>query len=215
MRNYNPMAKVLFAIGGIFLSLIFNSVYIDISIIVVMTLLIIAVAKIPIKSYFKLLLVPLGFLLISIITIIITFSKDSIYIYSFTLFNKTFGITSSSLKQGLKLTTRVVSSISSTYFLILTTPLNDLIRVFNKLKMPDLLIELIILTYRAIFIFLEEWRNIYVAQDMKFGYDGLKNSYNSIGLLVRNLFIRIFIRYKDMITTLDCKLYEGKFKLGD
>jgi len=72
-----------------------------------------------------------------------------------------------------------------------------------------------VLTYRFLFVFLEEANEIYTAQDMKFGYLGLKNSYISISLLIKALFIRCLIKYRDMVITLDSKLYDGEFKIGD
>ena len=50
---------------------------------------------------------------------------------------------------------------------------------------------------------------------MKFGYNNMKNSYRSIALLIKSLFIRVLLRYEDMIISLDSKLYNGEFKIGD
>ncbi|MVO73072.1 cobalt ECF transporter T component CbiQ, partial [Paeniclostridium sordellii] len=75
------------------------------------------------------------------------------------------------------------------------------------------LIELMILTYRFIFIFLEEIKDIYKSQQLKFGYINLKNSYNSTALLIKVLFFRMMKKYEDMSITLDIKLYDGKFHI--
>ncbi|WP_330676180.1 CbiQ family ECF transporter T component, partial [Paraclostridium sordellii] len=77
----------------------------------------------------------------------------------------------------------------------------------------DLLIELMILTYRFIFIFLEEVKDIYKSQQLKFGYINLNNSYNSTALLIKVLFFRMMKKYEDMSITLDIKLYNGKFHI--
>lgn len=179
-----------------------------------MSVLIVGIAKIPFKSYFKMLLIPLSFLLVSILAIIISIN-DVNYIYYFKFINIYIGITLNSFTTGTKLFTTVLSSLTSVYFLILTTPIIDIIRALNKLKVPSLFIELMVLIYRSIFIFIEEANNIHMAQTMKFGYENKRNSLKSISLLIRNLFIRIFIKHNEMNISLECKLYDGEFKLGD
>ena len=56
---------------------------------------------------------------------------------------------------------------------------------------------------------------MYLAQKMKFGYENKRNSLKSLALLIRYLFIRVFIKHKQMSIALDCKLFDGDFKLGD
>lgn len=196
------------------MSRIINNYYIDLLTIAIMFVLAVGVAKIPFKVYFKMLLLPASFLLISIITIIISVNSHD-YLYYFRIMNTSIGITIESLSKGVKLFTTVLSSLTSVYFLILTTPIIDIIKVLRKLRVPNLFIELMVLIYRSIFIFIEEANNIYLAQVMKFGYENKRNSLRSTALLIRNLFTRVFIKHNEMNLSLECKLYDGEFKLGD
>ncbi|MSU00678.1 cobalt ECF transporter T component CbiQ [Tissierella pigra] len=214
IRCYSPQAKILLACGTIIISRIINNYYFDLLIIILMSVLIVGIAKIPCKAYFKMLLIPLSFLLVSIVAIVISVN-DVNYIYCFKLINSYIGITYESFNTGAKLFTTVLSSLTSVYFLILTTPIIDIIKVLKKLKVPSLFIELMVLIYRSIFIFIEEANNIHMAQTMKFGYENKRNSLKSISLLIRNLFLRIFIKHNEMNISLECKLYDGEFKLGD
>ncbi|MCU9816045.1 hypothetical protein LEQ07_14150 [Paraclostridium sp. AKS73] len=121
------------------------------------------------------------------------------------------GTTKFAVKSSVNILLRAMSCIISIYFLILTTPFNQLIIVLKKLHIPHTLIELMILIYRFIFIFIEEAEEIYKSQQLKFGYTNLKTSYNSMSLLIKTLFFRMMRRYEDMSTSLDIKLYDGKF----
>lgn len=179
-----------------------------------MIALTIIVGGIPWKSYFKMLLAPMSFLIIGLITVVITFNNEN-YIFFLQLKNTTIGVTDLSLAKGMDLFTTVMASLTSVYFLILTTPINDIIKICKRIRIPALIIELMVLIYRSIFIFLEESNNIYLAQKMKFGYDTRKNYIRSISLLISNLFIKVFQRHKEMNISLECKLYDGEFKLGD
>jgi len=200
--------SLLFSIG-------LNNLYINILIIFFMVLLTTKVAAIPLKNYLKILSIPLGFLIISIITIVFSISSLDEFIFSFKVLNKYVGVNQASLNQGMSLFARSMAAVTSSFFLSLTTPLNQIIKLLKKIRLPNILIELIVLIYRFIFIFLEEAREIRMAQEMKFGYISRKNSYTSIALLIKALFLRVFLRYEDMIISLDCKLYDGEFKIGD
>lgn len=214
LNDFNPMAKFIFAIGALFLSASVDNHYIHVIVFVSMFFLTTVVAKIPIKNYLKLYGIPAFFMIISILTILITKSYEDIFICSIKLKNSYIGITDESLRISISTISRVLACISSTFFIALTTPINQIIKVFQTMRFPNSLIELIILIYRSIFIFLEESKEIYNAQEMKFGYMGMKNSYRSFSLLIKCLFIRVIFRFKDMMISLDSKLYDGEFKIG-
>lgn len=180
-----------------------------------MSISIVLIAGIPLRAYLKLLKIPSLFLVLSMITILVSISKDDIFLYSFKFFNTHIGIMKDSLEISLKLFTTVLASVSSSFFLSLTTPLVDIIGVLKKIKIPDIMIELLILIYRFIFIFLEESKAIYNAQEIRFGHISFKKSLKSTSLLIRSLLLRVLLRYKDMVISLECKLYDGKFKTGD
>lgn len=209
------MTKFIFVIGALTIVIFFNNPYINMSILIIMSFLIIFVANIPLNKYLKIMTMPIVFLIISIIAILLSISSNDIFICSIKIFNKYIGITKESIFQSINTLARVLASISSTFFLALTTPLNNIIKILKKLKLPNVLIELLVLIYRSIFIFLEESKDIIIAQEMKFGYNNMKNSYRSIALLIKSLFIRVLLRYEYMIISLDSKLYNGEFKIGD
>lgn len=215
LANTNPMLKVIVVAICLIMAITINNNYVNICIFITMFILTTLLAGIPVKSYIKLLTIPIGFLLISTITILISVSSQDVYIYSIKIGSKFIGITNESILQSVNTTIRVFASLSVTFFLSLTTSLNNLIIVFNRLRLPKIIIELLVLTYRFIFIFLEEANEIYIAQEIKFGYNGFRNSIRSTSLLIRSLFLRVILKQRDMVNSLDCKLYDGEFKIGD
>lgn len=215
LTDTNPNLKFGLVSVSLILAIAFKNNYLNVSIFIIMSILSTLVADIPLKDYFKLLKIPSAFLILSILTILVSISKENIFLYSFTFFHNYIGVAESSLETGLKLFTTVIASISATYFLSLTTPIVDIIKVFKKIRIPDVLIELLILIYRFIFIFLEESKAIYHSQELRFGYISFRKSIQSLSLLIRSLILRVFLRYDDMLVALECKLYDGKFKIGD
>ena len=66
---------------------------------------------------------------------------------------------------------------------------------------------------RFLFILLDEAVAIRRAQTLRFGYCSLPNGYRSLAMLAGLLFTRVLMRYQQMTTTLDIKLYQGDFHL--
>lgn len=215
LTDTNPNLKFGLVSFSLILAIGLKNNYVNLSIFLFMSILITFIANIPLHAYLKVLKIPSAFLILSMITILVSVSRDDVFLYSFNIFKYHIGIVESSLATSLKLFTTVLASISATFFLSLTTPLVDIIAVFKKIKIPDLMIELLVLIYRFIFIFLEESIAIYHSQEIRFGYISFKKSIESTSLLVRSLLLRVLLRYKDMVISLDCKLYDGKFKTGD
>jgi len=215
LANANPTLKLIIVALSLLLTTIISNNYINIIIFITMVLLTTIVAGIPLNKYIKILFIPVAFLLISTMTILISLSDKNVYIISIKVFNTYIGLTIESIVQSVNVITRVFASLSATFFLGLTTPLNKLIVVLKNMYIPSIIIELLVLIYRSIFIFLEESKEIYMAQEIRFGYSNFKNSVRSTTLLMKSLFIRVLLRYEDMVVSLDCKLYDGEFKIGD
>lgn len=212
LSKVNPNMK--FAIGMLLLilSLINPYNYISLIIIAIMSLVIVGIAKIELKDYIHFIKIPLVFLIISIIMILLTFSKDKeVLLYSIKVGSLYIGVSNESIISSIHLFFRALSCLTCIYFIMLTTPFNQLIFVFKKLHLPDIVLEISMLMYRFIFIFMEEVADIRKSQELRFGYINLKNGYNSFGLLVNMLFKRMMIRYDEMSIALDMKLYDGTF----
>ena len=215
LSNTNPMIKFIIVVIALAITTIVSNNYVNLGIFLIMVFTTTVVAGIPFNKYLKILFIPISFLLISTLTVLLSISGKDIFIWSLRIGSKYIGITSESLVQSISLTTRVFASMSATFFLGLTTPLNNLIRVFKRLGLPVIIIELLVLIYRSIFIFLQESKEIYMAQELRFGYSNLTNSFRSTSLLIKALFVRVLLKYEDMVMALECKLYDGEFKIGD
>ena len=217
LSKVNPNIKFVIGMLLLILSLINPYNYISLLIILTMSFIIVGVAKIELKDYIHFIKIPITFLIISIIMILINFSNDKdILLYSIEIGSLYVGVSVESINSATHLFFRALSCLTCIYFIMLTTPFNQLIFVFKKLHLPDIVLEIAMLMYRFIFIFMEEVADIRKSQELRFGYINLKNGYNSFGLLVSMLFKRMMIRYDEMSIALDMKLYDGTFNIvGD
>lgn len=214
LKDFNPMAKFYFAIGLLLISLIMKNSFIHLTVILTMISITVLIAKIPFKNYMKILFIPSSFLLLSILAILISITQSEVeHILGLKILGLNFMITTQSINASILLLSRAFASLTCTFFLVLSTPMNDLIYIFKKHRLPKLFIEMTILIYRFIFVFLEEYKEIYVAQQMRFGYINLKTSYKSISYLIVALFIRVMLRFKEMEITLETKCFEKEFHM--
>lgn len=217
LRYLSPSIKV--SIGAIFLlaSMLISSKIILLGIMILMSIAVVCIAKVDLKGYFKLLRIPLYFLFIGIGLNLINVSFESKdLIYSFKAFSVYIGVSNTSINTSMYILCRAISCLTCVYFIVLTTPFNQLLFLLKKMHISDTIIELSMLVYRFIFIFLEEVSDIKKSQQLRFGYINLKTSYRSLGLLGSLLFKRMMKRYDDMCISLDMKLYDGKFHIvGD
>lgn len=212
IKDVNPLIKLGITFIGVIASMLTQNANIHILIMLFMTSLILFIARVDMKLYIKCLKIPIIFLIIGIGLNLINISfENKDYIFNVNILGLYIGTTEFAVKSSVNILLRAMSCIISIYFLILTTPFNQLIIVLKKLHIPHTLIELMILIYRFIFIFIEEAEEIYKSQQLKFGYTNLRTSYNSMSLLIKTLFFRMMRRYEDMSISLDIKLYDGKF----
>ena len=212
-RCINPLIK-----GGIFIGLLLLGLFCGIRIQILMIILLVPATcyacKIKIGRYCRWLMLPLLFLLISILGIMLSFAWDNEQmVRSIRLGSLYVGLNKASLIIAGQAFWRCLSCLVVSYLFVLTTPFDQIIYIGKKVRLPSVLLEMILLTYRFIFIFLDEVITIKRAQTLRFGYISLKSSYYSFGMLVSILLERVLLRYQQMTIALETKLFNGDFHI--
>ena len=75
------------------------------------------------------------------------------------------------------------------------------------------MIELSMMMYRYIFVFLDQAAVIHSAQVMRLGDAGIKNSLNSFAMLSSVLFLRAWEQGERLIVAMDARCYNGKLDI--
>lgn len=214
LRKTNPMEKFIFSILTMILCISLNNIVYSTLVILFMAAVTIFKGKIPAKSYVELMLIPLVFLIIGIVTIAInTIGNSREILFSFTIFNIKLGCTKTSLFMASKIFFKALASVSCLYFLVLTTPVFEILTVLRKLKVPKLFIELMGLIYRFIFVLLDTANMIYISQNSRLGYSKIRLAYNSLGELITSLFVSSYKRSQDIYTAMESRCYDGEINL--
>ncbi|MDF1617654.1 cobalt ECF transporter T component CbiQ [Petrocella sp. FN5] len=123
-------------------------------------------------------------------------------------------ITRESLWMGIEVMIRVMSSFSIMLFLILTTSIWEIGRFLRWVKVPKLFVEILLLTYRFLFLIYEEGMDMIMAQELRSGYYGVGNAFKSLSILLGQLFLNTIIRAQEMEEGLQMRLYEGEYLYG-
>ncbi|UQZ81706.1 Cobalt transport protein CbiQ [Paenibacillus konkukensis] len=102
------------------------------------------------------------------------------------------------LHLAMKLFVRILACLSATLFLILTTPMTELFQVMRKLRVPHLVLELMLITYRFLFLLADTAHDIYVAQRARGGQQGFRGRLQDTAVLVVRLFGKTMQRYQGL-----------------
>lgn len=90
--------------------------------------------------------------------------------------------------------TRSLGALAALLFLVLTTPLVDLIALLRRLNTPELLLEIMVLCYRMLFVFSAAVHETWNAQSARLGYATPRLTIRSLGGLAANLTLQVWQR---------------------
>lgn len=213
LKDIYPGEKLIFSLLTMVIGFIL-SVHSDGLIILIMAAAVIIKGGVPAKTYFRLMLFPLVFLGMSLLPILINIgvggSNTLLYV---PFFKTTVGITYNSLVKAGLLFMRSMALVSCLYFISLTTPILDIIAMLKKLKVPNILLDLMLLIYRQLFVIMSTAERIYVAQNTRLGYATFTSGLNSLGRLVSCLIIQSFSDAEKLYTALVSRGYEGELRV--
>lgn len=214
LRTIDPTQKVLFTLLILITCLMAKSILMFCFVILLMGFITIYKGLTAVSLYIKLMAVPLTFLLLSILTLIFEFSRDpSVYLIFFKIGSFYVGITNSSLQTVCILFFKVFASVSCLYFLCLSTPMTDILQVFEKFKCPSLLTEMMSLIYRFIFVLIDTAYTMHTAQTSRLGYINFRLGIRSFGMLLSTVLIRSLKMNDNLYTALECRGYTGSLKV--
>lgn len=210
LNHANSYEKIAFSMGCLLLVLLLKNIWISFLVLLVMSLLCLIVAKIPFAFYGKLLMLPLAFLSLGYVSLLLSISAvpssvEQQAVLLIKLANFYIYFLPRQVEVVLPLIVSSFSSISCLYFLILTTPINELLRILHRWKVPTLLLEIIMLTYRYLFLLLDTAAEIYVSQTSRLGYRSISSGLQSGGELLTALFIKTYQQAKELQMSIDSR----------
>ena len=153
------------------------------------------------------------FLLLSTLAILVNVSKEPLDAYAIPVGQ--YYVTSSwmGLKKGGQMILTALASVSSLYVLSFNTPMTEILDVLKRLHFPGLFIELMLLTYRFIFILMEGASAIMTAQKARLGNRDLKTSIQSFGQMASVVFVRALKQSDALYNAMESRCYDGEIRV--
>jgi cobalamin biosynthesis protein CbiM/cobalt ECF transporter T component CbiQ len=212
LAKVSPATKIFLAVSMLILSVISSSPIVSITVFIIAIVLIVVVAKIPARFYLDLLVYPLAFAGVSCIFIGLFFgSSDPLMKIAFPWFN--WIIYGNGVATAFFTFFRVLGAVSALFFLVLTTTMNDLFIILRKIHMPKILVEISLLIYRYIFVFLEVSAKMTIAQKLRLGQTGWIKRIRQTSLLAGNLFIRTLEQGERTFVAMNARGYDGNIRV--
>ncbi len=96
------------------------------------------------------------------------------------------------------LASRALASLAALLGLALTTPLPALLGQLRRWRCPAVLLDLMVLCYQTIFVFLRTLQEARLAQQARMGYVGASRSLSSLGQLLAHLVLQLWQRARHL-----------------
>lgn len=107
---------------------------------------------------------------------------------------------------------RSLGALAALLFLVLTTPLIDLIALLRRLKAPELLLEIMVLCYRMLFVFSAAVHETLTAQSARLGYATPRLAMRSLGGLAANLTLQVWQRAQALHVAAQARNNDGPLR---
>lgn len=219
LRYLPPQQKLLFALALFCLSYITPA---SIRLVIAGWLILwtVGYAGIPIKVYLQLQAIPLFFWLASLPALALSgtflpnlpviradvwqgIALGSVYLY----------VSKQGILQAGELLTRAFALTSCMYFILLTIPFVEILRILKQLRCPSLITELLALMYRFIFALTDTVVELLTAQNARLGYNTWHSGMRSLGLVVSQLLWRTLENYRQISLGLTSRGFTGELRV--
>ncbi len=208
-HSWDPRVKII-SISILILSIVLLQ---DLRIVVLglsLAIILVFLSKIPFSFVFVHLRWVLFFVLALFAVISLTVPGSPLMKLSF------LTISQEGLELSLLISLRAISAALLIFPMIGTTRFNLTLKALQKIKIPDKLIQLLMFTYRYIFLFLDEGKRIFIGANSR-GWVRKTNlsSLKTIGSLVGMLLVHSFERTEHIRDAMISRGYNGRLKILD
>lgn len=131
----------------------------------------------------------------------------------FSLSHRTIYMNLTSLMSAGQLLIRIMACVSASFFVILTTPMSELFQVMKALRVPTLVLEIMMITYRFLFLLSDTAHDMYTAQQSRGGQSGFAGKIRDTATLIARLFVKTMQRYQGLTNGLISRGFTDELQL--
>ena len=211
ITGIEPRIKIAFTVIALVINLLAASIYAPITIAAFCFAILLSI-RIPPRLLLLRLAMPMAIATVVFITQLFFYGATPLFTLS--LWGLHLMGYEEGLARGLLIMSRVIAGISLILFLSMSTPANKLLMAAGWFKVPKTFIELALLTYRYVFVLLEEMETIRGAQKVRLGYHGWRQSMRALGVLGSSLIFRAYDRADRVYEAMLARGYSGTMAIN-
>jgi cobalt/nickel transport system permease protein len=185
LTERHPGEKALFALGLLGLAVTLPPVPGQATVLAA-ALAGLAVSGHRLRDLLKVLALPVGFLLSGTVALVVTVDPLGP--------GPLLGLSAAGAETAVATTLRAAAALACLTFLIVTTPLADLVWLMRRAGLPAALVEVMQLTYRFVLLTADMAAAGVTAQQARLGWQGVARSWRSAGMLGAALLPRVLDR---------------------
>lgn len=212
-RYKSVSLKTSLAVGSLVICVAVRSFLVSGVVLTIMSCLAVKYSRATLRRYGGMMLWPFTFLVLGTIAILLDLADEPMGIWNVPIGGKYLVITTYSLLYSLRLIVVSLASVSCLYFLVLTTPVLDLMGLLRRLHCPWLVIELMMLIYRFIFVLLDSALSITRAQNCRLGNRDMRTSITSMGNMLAALLVQAVGKASVLFDTMEARCYDGRIRV--
>ncbi len=186
-RRVSPAAKGSLALAGLLAAFVAATPATAAFVALLLALTTVLGARVPAGVYLRVAAPAAGFLALGSLSLLVAVGADAAGHLS-------WGLAPDAGPRLATVAGRSLASLTALLLLVLTTPLPDLIGLLRRLRVPEVLLDLMVLCYRMLFVLAAAVHDTLTAQSARLGYASLHHGRRSLGLLVANLALQIWQR---------------------
>lgn len=186
-RRVAPAAKGGFALAGLVAAFVAATPAVAGGVALLLAMATVLGARVSVGLYLRVAAPAIGFLGLSSLSLLVSLGADAGG-------GITWQLAPDAVPRIGLVATRSLASLAALLLLVLTTPPTDLIALLRRLRLSEVVVDLMVLCYRMLFVFSEAVRDTLTAQSARLGYSSLRRSQSSLSLLVANLALQVWQR---------------------
>lgn len=201
-RRVSPAAKGIFTLCGMIAAFASGSPLAALTIALVISAVTILGASVPTIRYLRVAAPPLFFLAASALSLAFSLDLEASAVH----------LAKFEYPRIAQVSSRSLACLAALLFLALTTPLSDIISLLRRCRIPETLLDLMILCYRTLFVLSESVHDTLTAQSARLGYATARHSIRSLGGLTANLTLQVWQRSQALHLAAEARCNDGALR---
>lgn len=202
LKKVNPGFKCLLSVGILSSCLLADNMAVSVYVMLSLAFLNVRAGRIGLGRYAELMAVPLVFIMLGCAAIAVDagYGEHGWYI----------SISRQGMVRSLGVMLRTFACVSALYLLSLSTPMNEIVSVLRKCRVPAVITELMNMIYRYIFILMDTQLRIRNSAQSRLGYSDFKSSCTTFGSSMGNLLVLSLKRAGMYYDAMESRCYDGE-----